>query len=122
LRVRGLAYVSLYADDLQASRRFYGDLLGLPVVDEGDWGLVLRAGPVDVFVHSRGDAPTQHVEMTFDVRDVDAAIDTLRAAGVPVVDEPADREWSDRDGAVADPDGKSSTFERRRRSAPRIGR
>lgn len=103
--MRGLAYVSLYADDLQASRRFYGDLLGLPVVDEGDWGLVLRAGPVDVFVHSRGDAPTQHVEMTFDVRDVDAAIDTLRATGVPLVDEPADREWGDRDGAVADPDG-----------------
>jgi lactoylglutathione lyase len=105
LAVDGLAYLSLYVDDLAASRRFYVHLLGLPIVDEGDWGLVLRAGTVDLFLDVRRDILPQHVELTFDVRQVDAAIAALRRAGVTVLEEPTDREWGDRDGAVVDPDG-----------------
>jgi hypothetical protein len=60
---------------------------------------------VDLFLHPRGESPSrQHVEMTFDVADVDAAIERLRRAGVPVLEEPADRE-----GATATPPSPTPT-------------
>lgn len=43
--------------------------------------------------------------MTFNVANVDTAIAELAAAGVRVVEQPTDRDWGDRDGAVEDPDG-----------------
>jgi catechol 2,3-dioxygenase-like lactoylglutathione lyase family enzyme len=105
IHVNGLAYVSMYVDDLPAARTFYAELLDLELVDEGDWGSVVRLGDVGLFLHPREGQPRQHLEVTLDVDDVDAVVDALRRRGVPVVDEPADRSWGDRDGAVSDPDG-----------------
>jgi lactoylglutathione lyase len=105
VNVNGLAYLSMYVGDLSASRRFYAELLGLDVVDEGEWGIVVRKGDVGLFLHGRQDNPVQHLELTFDVDDADVAVEALRSQGIQVVDEPSDREWGDRDGAVADPDG-----------------
>lgn len=105
VNVNGLAYLSMYVEDLSASRRFYVGLLGLDVVEEGGWGIVVRKGSVSLFLHTRKDQPVQHLELTFDVDDADVAIDALRHQGVPVVDESSDREWGDRGGAVTDPDG-----------------
>jgi catechol 2,3-dioxygenase-like lactoylglutathione lyase family enzyme len=105
VNVKGLAYLSMYAGDLSASRRFYTELLGLDVVDEGDWGVVVRKGDVGLFLHARQGQPVQHIELTFDVDDADAAVEALRRQDIPVLDEPSDRAWGDRDGAVADPDG-----------------
>jgi catechol 2,3-dioxygenase-like lactoylglutathione lyase family enzyme len=104
---RGLAYLSLYVNDLRGSRGFYGDLLGLSIVSDGDWGVVLDAGGVQLFLHPREsrDEPGQRVEMTFDVDDADTAIAELKARGVRVLEEASDRDWGDRDGAVEDPDG-----------------
>jgi catechol 2,3-dioxygenase-like lactoylglutathione lyase family enzyme len=53
LRVERLAYLTLFVDDLAASRRFYAELLGPPISNEGDWGLVLQAGGVELFLHPR---------------------------------------------------------------------
>jgi catechol 2,3-dioxygenase-like lactoylglutathione lyase family enzyme len=105
VNVKGLAYLSMYVEDLSASRRFYAELLGLDVAEEGDWGIVVRTGDVGVFLHTRSGQPMQHIELTFDVDDADAAVEALRGQDVPVVDEPSDRAWGDRDGAVTDPDG-----------------
>ena len=105
VNVNGLAYLSMYVGDLSASRRFYAELLGLDVVDEGEWGIVVRKGDVGLFLHGRQGDPVQHLELTFDVDDADVAVEALRGQGIQVVDEPSDREWGDRDGAVADPDG-----------------
>jgi catechol 2,3-dioxygenase-like lactoylglutathione lyase family enzyme len=103
---RRLAYLSVYVRELGASRRFYGDLVGLPIMADEDWGVVLDAGGVQLILHDhdrRGQQ--QRVEVTFDVDDVDAAIADLKAKGVQIVDEASDRVWGDRDGAVKDPDG-----------------
>jgi lactoylglutathione lyase len=105
VNVIGLAYVSMYVDDLAASRRFYAELLGFEVVQEGDWGVNVHKGDVGILLHPRQGQPMQHLELTFDVDDADAAVDALRRQNVPVVEEPSDRVWGDRDGAVADPDG-----------------
>ena len=37
--------------------------------------------------------------------DCDAAVDRLRAGGVPVIQEPADQPWGERMAIVTDPDG-----------------
>lgn len=105
VKVNGLTYLSMYVGDVSASRRFYAELLGLQIAEEGEWGVVVRAGDVSLFLHAREEQPRQHVEMTFDVDDADAAIEALRGHDVPVIDEPSIRAWGDRDGAVADPDG-----------------
>lgn len=107
MRARRLAYLSIYVSDLDRSRRFYGDLLGLPILHQEEWGAVVQAGELQLFLHSRDtvDQPSQQMEMTFDVDDAVDAIADLRTHGVPVLEEATDRDWGDRDGAVADPDG-----------------
>ena len=105
VHVNGIAYISMYVGDVSASRRFYADLLGLQIDGEGDWGIAMRAGDIGLLLHPRKTQPRQHVELTFDVDDVDTAIAALRGRDVQVVDEPSIRPWGDRDGAVADPDG-----------------
>jgi catechol 2,3-dioxygenase-like lactoylglutathione lyase family enzyme len=102
-----LAYLSLYVNDLSASRQFYGDYLGLPVVEDEEWGVILALGDASLFLHPRETGDVQHVELTFDVDDADTMMAALRERGVRVLDEVADRAWGDRDGAVADPDGNT---------------
>ena len=107
LRARRLAYLSIYVSDLDNSRRFYCDLLGLPILRQEAWGAVIQAGEVELFLHPQDHVaePDQRLELTFDIDDADVAVAELRAVGVPIVEEVADRDWGDRDGAVEDPDG-----------------
>jgi catechol 2,3-dioxygenase-like lactoylglutathione lyase family enzyme len=112
--------LSLYVRDLNASRQFYGDYLGLPVVQDEEWGVVLASGDVSLFLHPRETDAAQHVELTFDVVDADAMVSELRARGVRVLDEVANREWGDRDGAVADPDGNAVYLRSRSGSQSRV--
>jgi lactoylglutathione lyase len=105
--VTHLAYLSLYVNDLSASRQFYGDYLGLRLVKDEQWGVILALGDASLVLHPRDAGDVQHVELTFDVEDADTTMAALRERGVRVLDEVADREWGDRDGAVADPDGNT---------------
>jgi lactoylglutathione lyase len=107
---RGLFPIVVTAD-LQRSLGFYRDLLGFELtysfpseqeavfatldVEGGKLGLGQSEEPVD-------SAPASIWLYT---DDVDAAVADLRAAGVPVVAEPADQPWGERVGSVADPDG-----------------
>ena len=107
VRARRLAYLSIYVSDLDNSRRFYCDLLGLPILRQEAWGAVVQAGEVELFLHPLDHVaePDQRLELTFDVDDADEAVADLRAHGMRVIEEVADRDWGDRDGAVVDPDG-----------------
>lgn len=106
MKTNGLAYLSLFVADVAKSTTFYGDLLGLPIVNDEDWGVTVQAGAVQLMLHPRDDATApQNVELVFDVADVEVAFEEARAAGVEVLEEPKEREWGDKDGAIADPDG-----------------
>ena len=72
--------------DLDRSRRFYRDLLGLAVYRE--------FGP-----------PGRSVMIWLQVRDVHAEHARLAAAGVPVVREPAAEPWGLTEMHIEDPDG-----------------
>jgi predicted enzyme related to lactoylglutathione lyase len=102
--------ILLRPGDLDRSRRFYRDLLGLAVYREfgppDDPGLVffLGQGLLEVSGHAAG-PPGNSVMIWIQVRDVHAEHARLAAAGVPVVREPVSEPWGLIEMHVEDPDG-----------------
>jgi catechol 2,3-dioxygenase-like lactoylglutathione lyase family enzyme len=77
------AFSSFSTDDLQKAKEFYGETLGLEVVETPE-GLELHiAGSTPVFVYpsSNYTAP-KHTVLNFPVEDIEAAVDELTARGV----------------------------------------
>ena len=77
------AFSSFAVDDLARAKQFYGETLGLDVVETPE-GLELHiAGSAPVFVYpsSTYTAP-KHTVLNFPVDDIDAAVDELTARGV----------------------------------------
>ena len=113
---------NLYTRDLDAALRFYRDLLGLaetyryPPAGEGparhvEWraGATTRALSSDDALHGYGLPPATPgqpaFELAIEAKDTGAAVELLRAAGVPVLREPFDGAKGLRVAYVLDPDG-----------------
>jgi len=96
--------------DLDRSRRFYRDVLGLAVYREfgppGDPAVVffLGQGLLEVSGHAPG-PPGPAVMIWLQVRDVRAEHDRLAAAGARVVREPVREPWGLVEMWIEDPDG-----------------
>ena len=118
------AFPIVYCDDLPRSLRFYRDLLGFRVTfshpEQGEPAFVaLQLGegaelaladvrdPEAVHLHGKAVRPASGhgFELCVYADDVDDAVAALRAAGVPVLAEPADQPWGDRMAYVEDPQG-----------------
>jgi lactoylglutathione lyase len=109
----------LYSDDLPRALGFYRDLLGfseaLRFPDEGEPefvaleldGAELGIGRAADPLHGKPLRPVSghRFELCVYTDDVDAAVEELRAAEVPVLVEPADQPWRERLAYVEDPDG-----------------
>ncbi|MEU1232085.1 VOC family protein [Streptomyces sp. NPDC005828] len=81
------AYSCFSVDDLDAARRFYGDVLGLRVEDTGPEGMrmlnLTLPGGARVFVYPKENhAPATFTILNFEVDDVDRAVDELTGRGV----------------------------------------
>jgi catechol 2,3-dioxygenase-like lactoylglutathione lyase family enzyme len=102
--------ILLRPGDLDRSRRFYRDLLGLAIYREfgppDDPGLVfyLGQGLLEVSGHAAG-PPGRSVMIWIQVRDVHAEHARLAAAGVPIVREPIAEPWGLIEMWIEDPDG-----------------
>jgi catechol 2,3-dioxygenase-like lactoylglutathione lyase family enzyme len=102
--------ILLRPSDLDRSRRFYRDVLGLAVYREfgppEDPGMVFFLGPgfLEVSGPAAG-APEGSVMIWIQVRDVRAEHARLAAAGVPVIREPATEPWGLIEMWIEDPDG-----------------
>ena len=102
--------ILLRPSDLDRSRRFYRDVLGLAIYREfgppDDPGLVffLGQGLLEVSGHAAG-PPGRSVMIWIQVRDVHAEHARLAAAGVPVVREPIAEPWGLTEMQIEDPDG-----------------
>jgi catechol 2,3-dioxygenase-like lactoylglutathione lyase family enzyme len=96
--------------DLDRSRRFYRDALGLAVYREfgpaADPGVVffLGQGLLEVSGHGPGTAAGP-LMIWLQVRDVRAEHRRLAAAGVRVLREPAEEPWGLTEMWIEDPDG-----------------
>ena len=102
--------VLLRPSDLDRSRRFYRDVLGLAVYREfgppDDPGLVffLGQGLLEVSGHT-ADTPGHSVLIWIQVRNVREEHARLAAAGVPVIREPVTEPWGLAEMWIEDPDG-----------------
>lgn len=111
-----LGMVTLHVSDIQRAVKFYRDTLGLRAGDvmdtpETGWAEIEVARGLKLGLHAdKGKmeegarAPGGATGFYFVVRDVDAAVETLRARGVTIEDKPTDRPYG-RDAYIEDPDG-----------------
>jgi lactoylglutathione lyase len=110
--------VTLFVDDLAASRAFYRDVFGLETVHEDDVSTVfalenlminlLRAAEAPKLVEPAAVAPGgsgARLLFTIRVADVDATCVELERHGVALLNGPVDRPWGRRTAAFTDPAG-----------------
>jgi predicted enzyme related to lactoylglutathione lyase len=102
--------ILLRPSDLDRSRRFYRDALGLAIYREfgprEDPGVVFFLGQalLEVSGHAT-DHPEGSVVIWIQVRDVHAEHARLAAAGVPIIREPVTEPWGLIEMWIEDPDG-----------------
>jgi catechol 2,3-dioxygenase-like lactoylglutathione lyase family enzyme len=102
--------ILLHPADLDRSRRFYRDVLGLAIYRDfgppDDPGVVFFLGPglLEVSGHAPG-PPGRSVMIWLQVRDVHAEHTRLYAAGVRIIREPVTEPWGLIEMWIEDPDG-----------------
>ena len=89
------------ADDPDAARAFFRDVVGFPFVEDHPGWLIFGTGPSDMGVHPTGwegeggerhRVPMAH-QLSFLCDDLDATVAELRARGAEFSTEPADQGW-----------------------------
>lgn len=77
------AYSGIAVRDLQEARRFYGETLGLRTSEEYGLMWLHLAGGRDTLVYEQAEAvPASFTILNFEVDDIDAAVQGLKARGV----------------------------------------
>ena len=121
LNVKTIDHVTIVVKDLEKSRAFYEDILGMQPVTRPGFGfpglwfeaglrqihLVLEsseAGPAGLPAF-RGTHPSRGLHFAFEVQSCDQAAELLNALNVPIVDGPKSRPDGARQLYVHDPDG-----------------
>jgi catechol 2,3-dioxygenase-like lactoylglutathione lyase family enzyme len=115
---KGIAAITLFVEDLQATRQFYGDVFGLPVFFENDDSAVFKFGDTLVNLLKIGQAKEliepaavasreagARFQFTLEVDDVDAMCEELASRGVQLLNGPMDRPWGPRTASFRDPGG-----------------
>lgn len=102
--------ILLRPSDLDRSRRFYRDVLGLAVYREfgppEDPGVVFFLGPGFLEVSGQAPGPPgRSVMIWIQVRDIRAEHARLAAAGVRILRKPATEPWGLIEMWIEDPDG-----------------
>ena len=103
----GFSHCFLHVSDIDRTRAFYVERLGLEVLAEGDGYLRLGGGGgfhVGIEERPASEVGAPGIELELQVPDVDAAATRLRDAGIALT-EPSDQEWGARHAWLHDPDG-----------------
>ena len=115
---RTLDALTLFVEDPQRSKAFYGRVFELEPLFEDETSVAFRLENfvLNLLVRSSGDeliAPAtvagagtgSAFQLTIGVEDADTAIEALRARGIELLNGPIDRSWGVRTATFADPDG-----------------
>ncbi|MET3811816.1 VOC family protein [Arthrobacter sp. UYEF3] len=115
---RGIGAVTLFVEDLAASKRFYQDVFGLPVAFEDDASAVFQFDNTMINLLKTEEAPEliqpapvappeagARMQFTLQVDDVDATCAELASRGVELLNGPMDRPWGIRTASFRDPGG-----------------
>ena len=114
----GIAAITLFVDDLAATKQFYLDVFGLPVIFEDADSAVFKFGTTLINLLRTTAAPGliepasvaprdagSRFQFTIDVDDVDAMCAELVRRGVTLLNGPMDRPWGVRTASFVDPGG-----------------
>ena len=114
----GISAITLFAEDLPATKRFYEEVFGLPVYYEDENSAVFNFGNTLINLLVATEAPEliepavvggpeagPRVQFTITVDDVDATCAELAKRGVKLLNGPIDRPWGIRTAAFRDPAG-----------------
>lgn len=115
---RSIFAITLFVEDLAASKQFYGKVFSLPVDYEDANSAVFKFGHTLINLLKITEAPeligpatvasreagSRHV-FTIQVDDVDAMCAELRQRGVKLLNGPMDRPWGIRTASFQDPGG-----------------
>jgi len=116
--VKGIFAVTLFVEDLDATKEFYRKVFGLPVVYEDGNSSVFEFGStlinllkttqvkelIEPAAMASHDAGSRFV-FTIHVDDVDAKCAELATLGVKLLNGPMDRPWGIRTASFVDPGG-----------------
>jgi len=115
---RGIGAITLFVEDLEAAKRFYREVFGLPVAFEDDNSAVfdfgntiinlLKATAAPELIAPAAVAPREagsRLQLTIRVDDVDATCAELASRGVELLNGPLDRPWGVRTASFSDPGG-----------------
>ncbi len=116
---RGIGAITLFVDDLEATKQFYREVFGLPITFEDDDSAVFDFGNtiinllkataarelIEPAVVARREAGSR-LQLTIQVDDVDATCAQLVTRGVELLNNgPMDRPWGVRTASFSDPGG-----------------
>ena len=110
--------ITLFVDDLEAAKRFYKEVFGLPLTLEDDDSAVFDFGNtlinllktpaaqelIEPAVVASRDAGSR-LQLSITVDDVDAMCAELATRGVELLNGPMDRPWGLRTASFRDPGG-----------------
>jgi catechol 2,3-dioxygenase-like lactoylglutathione lyase family enzyme len=116
--LKEIEVISLFVEELTATKAFYSSVFGLETVFEDNVCAVMKLNNIMInilqmsasraLVEPAAVASAEHgsrVMMTIKVNDVDAVCAELRQHGVTLLNGPVDRPWGRRTAAFADPAG-----------------
>ncbi|MET9821581.1 MULTISPECIES: VOC family protein [unclassified Streptomyces] len=114
----GISAITLFTEDLDATKRFFREVFGLPVAFENDNSAVFEFGNTIINLLKTTAAPEliaparvaeadsgSRLQLTLPVDDVDAMCKELADRGVTLLNGPVDRPWGIRTASFRDPGG-----------------
>jgi catechol 2,3-dioxygenase-like lactoylglutathione lyase family enzyme len=115
---RKIFAITVFAENLAATRQFYQDVFELPVHFEDDVSAVFDFGNIIVNLLDAGEGPGligpaevaspesgARMQLTIPVDDVDVVCARLAEKGIPLLNGPMDRPWGIRTATFRDPAG-----------------
>ena len=115
---KGIFAITLFTEDLEATKRFYQEVFGLPIAYEDDDSAVFNFGSTMINLLKStaaveliapavvaGPEVGSRLQLTVQVENVDALCAELVKHGVVLVNGPMDRPWGIRTACFADPGG-----------------
>jgi catechol 2,3-dioxygenase-like lactoylglutathione lyase family enzyme len=115
---QGIFAITLFVEDLEATKQFYQTVFGLPVAFEDPNSAVFNYGNTLINLLKITEAPEliepatvasleagSRMVFTIQVEDVDAMCTELIARGVKLLNGPMDRPWGIRTASFRDPAG-----------------
>jgi lactoylglutathione lyase len=113
-----ISAITLFTEDLAATKQFYQEVFGLPIVFEDPHSAVFDFGNTLINLLQVTEAPDliapatvatpdagARAQFTITVDDVDALCAELTARGVTLLNGPIDRPWGIRTASFRDPGG-----------------